>query len=78
VIILYVVSIWLDLVIANDISQVNSTGLYVQSAIFGCDNDEDGVTQFWIQAGKNSTCDLSWVESTQPLNGLVLQRYIMS
>ena len=41
-----------------------------------CDPDGDGVAQFWFQAVGDQSCDLSWVESTQSLKGMVLQRYI--
>jgi hypothetical protein len=39
---------------------------------------KDDVAQFWLQAVEDQSCDLSWLETMQPLDGLVIQRYVLS
>jgi hypothetical protein len=39
---------------------------------------KDDVAQFWLQAVEDQSCDFSWLEGMQPLNGLVILRYALS
>jgi hypothetical protein len=39
---------------------------------------KDDVAQCWLQVVEDQSCDFSWLEDMQPLNGLVIQRYALS
>jgi hypothetical protein len=61
----------------NDVTQVNSTGIYMDAGIIACEFKDD-MAQFWLQAVEDQSCDLSWAEGMQPLSGLVIQKYVLS
>lgn len=70
----------IDLFLYNlmiSLSQVNSTGVHIDAAIMECEFKDD-VAHFWLQAVEDQSCDLSWLEGMQPLNGLVIQKYVSS
>jgi hypothetical protein len=37
---------------------------------------KNDVTHFWLQAVEDQSCDLSWLEGMQPLNGPIIQKYV--